>query len=81
MQLLIGSVRLIKHVEDLRKLVGSDPDAIVFNPNGDLCAVVLGAQLYASSLRRILGGVAEQVHDDLGQSDLVRMQINRFPRQ
>jgi len=76
-----GTVYLRIHLEDVRELVGGNADARVLDGNHRIAALPLGGQPDAAPTLGILGGVVQQVHEDLGQPGQVRFEWDRVGRE
>ncbi len=63
--LIDGGLSLRENLEDARQHLGLDPDAFICNANDRLCAFEIGIQPNHSVRFRILGGVGQQVGNDL----------------
>src|SRR4029434_1342604 len=73
-------VRLDEHVEDLGQHARFDADAAVFDAARHRLVFPCGGQGNAATAGRVLGGVVEQVGDDLCEARRVGVERQRFRR-
>ena len=75
-----GVVHLHEQLEDAGEHVRGDPDAVVPDPQHRHVAVPLGRQPDAPARLRVLGGIRQEVADDLGEPHRVGVEQQRFGR-
>ena len=73
-----GAVGLSEEVEDPREHVGVDSHAVVSNPEDHFIPLSLDREPNATAFRSVLGGIVEQVQEDLGQPGHVGMNCQRL---
>src|SRR4051794_23361983 len=71
---ILGTVDMGEHLEDLRKYVGSDAEPRVLDPEDDLSIVEGRRQPDLPSRLGVLGGITEEIDEDLSKSSRVGVQ-------
>ena len=65
LRLLVTSIGLVKHVEQVGKMIGSDTDAVVGDPQDYVIGLAVGTKADAAALGRVFGGVVQKIHQCL----------------
>ena len=69
------AVRLGEQVEEPGEHLGGDPDPVVPDPDDHLAVLDPGGELDASTRRGVLGGVGQEVHEDLLEPRRVGLEL------
>ena len=70
-----------EQVKDARKHVRGNAQAVITHADDGLCSLLLGRKPDVPPVRRVLGSVIQEIGDDLGQPNRIRLQPHRLRRQ